>query len=163
MARFPKQVQVENLREEDRKTHFTLKFSQMPGVETSITAAGHTDFLPPLRINCGNGISNMWFGGFTEASSTADVVLDAQTMEPVSVVTQTENGAVEEFFSDYTEVTPGSNVPLAVTIKDTGDDTMVFDWHFKLHDNSLWLLDESNYGGKRVLWIDQVAVNGAQK
>jgi hypothetical protein len=37
---------------------------------------------------------------------------------------------------------------------------MVFDWHFKLHDNSLWLLDQSIYRGKRVVWIDQVMVNG---
>jgi trehalose-6-phosphatase len=92
------------------------------------------------------------------------VVLDAQTMNPVKVVTQTDNRAVEESFSDYTEVTPGSSVPLTVTIKYTGLPAelgdMVFDWHFKLHDNSLWLLDQSIYRGKRVVWIDQVMVNG---
>jgi len=164
MAQFPKQVQVENFREEDGKIHLTLRFSQMPGAKTSFTAGGETYPLPALRIDCGNGISQNWRGEFTTGSTTADVVLDAQTMNPVKVVTQTDNRAVEESFSDYTEVTPGSSVPLTVTIKYTGLPAelgdMVFDWHFKLHDNSLWLLDQSIYRGKRVVWIDQVMVNG---
>jgi RNA polymerase sigma factor (sigma-70 family) len=167
MARFPKQVQVENLREEGGKTYLTLRFSQMPGAKASFTANGQTFPLGPLRIDCGNGISQSWRGEFTTVATTADLVLDTQTLEPLTVVTKTEHGTVEESFSDYTEVIPGSDVPQTVTIKYTGLPAnfgdMVFDWHFKLHDNSLWLLDESNYRGKRVVWVDQVLVNGAQK
>ena len=167
MARYPQSVKVKSSREENGRIHLTLKFSPPPGARTSFTVNGQTHPLPPLHIDCGNGISQNWRGEFTTGGTEADVVLDAQKMVPLTVTTKAEQGSIEESFADYTEVSPGSSVPLSVTIKYTGLPAefgdMIFDWQFKLHDNQVWLLDESNYRGKRVAWVDQVAVNSGQK
>ncbi|MDR3377346.1 MAG: sigma-70 family RNA polymerase sigma factor [Verrucomicrobiae bacterium] len=163
MARHPQQTRVTSSREENGKLYLTLEFSPVPGAKTSFTADGTTYPLLPLSMECGNGISQNFRGYFATRATTAEVILNATNLQPETVVTKTKGGSVEETFADYTEVTPGNNVPLSVTIKQTGLPAklgdMIFDWKFKLHDHSLWLLDESNYRGKKVVWIDQVTVN----
>jgi RNA polymerase sigma factor (sigma-70 family) len=163
LARHPELVQVQRASEVDGKIRLTLKFSYAPGAKRFDEANGQKYPLPPLRIECGNGLGQNWRGYFSNGSTNAELVVDAEKLVPLTSLLKMKNGTVEESFSDYTEVNPGSYVPLTVTIKNTcmpaGFDPMEFAWQFKLNDNALWLLDQSEYRGKKVAWTDQVAVN----
>jgi hypothetical protein len=92
------------------------------------------------------------------------LVLDAEKMVPLSSVVDVSGGTVEEWFSDYAEVSPGNYVPLSVMVKYANSNfppnfgAVQYAWKFKLHDG-LWLFDESQYRGKKVAWTDQVIVN----
>lgn len=165
LAKNPDQVQVQNVREENGKIRLALEVLRAPGTKTTYVVNGESYPIPPLGIECGNGIihSSGFRGYFTTGGTNAELVIDAEKMVPLNSVVKVPYGRdVEESFSDYTEVNPGSYVPLSVTVKyaglpsELGD--MVFAWKFRLHDG-LWLLDESQYRGKKVAWTDQVVVN----
>ncbi|HTI98868.1 MAG TPA: sigma-70 family RNA polymerase sigma factor [Dongiaceae bacterium] len=162
LARYPGSVQVRRVAEQGGKITLTLGFLPVPGQPTTFEAGGTTYPLPPLRVQCGNGIVQNWRGNFQTGGSKAVLVVDAQKHVPLSVTLDAGAGTVTETFSDYAEAVPGNYVPLAITIKYTGlpkdFGDMVYDWKFKLHDG-LWLLDESNYRGEKVAWTDQVAVD----
>jgi len=163
LARRPELAQIQSINAEEGKIRLTLKFIPAPGAKTLEVIDGRKYPIPPLRIDCGNGISRNWRGEFVTGATNAELVLDAEKMVPLMAKMEDGNGIVEESFDDYTEVTPGSYVPLTVAIKysglPAGLGTMDFAWQFKLHDNVLWLLDQSEYRGKKVAWTDQVAVN----
>ena len=162
LAKNPEQVLVQGVKEENGKITLALKVLPALGAKTSYVVDGATYPLPPLRIDCGNGISQNWRGEFQTGGTNAVLVVDAEKLVPLSSVVVAPYGTVEESFSDYTEVSPGSYVPLSVAIKYTelphGFGDMVFAWKFKLHDG-LWLFDESQYRGKKVAWTDRVVVN----
>jgi len=166
LAKNPEQVRVQSVREENGTVRLALKFLPAPGAKTTQVIAGTTYPIPPLDIECGNGImqSKGFRGYFHTGGTNALLVIDAGRMVPLSCLVEAPYGTVEESFSDYTEVNPGSYVPLSVLVKETNPtlppdfQTVVFDWKFKLHDG-LWLFDESQYRGEKVAWIDQVVVN----
>lgn len=91
-------------------------------------------------------------------------MIDAEKMVPLSSVIEVPYGTVEESFSNYAEINPGSYAPLSVTVtyssptRPSDAQKVAFAWKFKLHDG-LWLLDESQYRGEKVAWTDQVVVN----
>jgi hypothetical protein len=164
LAKNPEQVEVQSVKEENGKIRLALKILPAPGAKTTFVMDGKTYPIPPLRIDCGNGISRNWRGQFQTGGTNAVLVIDAEKMVPLSSVVEAPYGTVEESFSDYTEVNPGNYVPLSVVVKETNPtmppdfQNVVFDWKFKLHDG-LWLFDESQYRGKKVAWTDQVVVN----
>ena len=162
LARHPDQVRVQGLREEGGKIRLSLEFLPVPGAKTFQVVDGKKIPIPPLAIACGNGIRQYWRGEFETGGTNAELVVDAEKMVPLTSVVPVEEGTVEETFTNYSEVSPGSYVPLSVAIKysglPAGMGTMDFDWQFKLHDG-IWLLDESNYRGKKVAWTDQVTVD----
>jgi RNA polymerase sigma factor (sigma-70 family) len=164
LAKNPEQVRVQSVKEENGKITLTLKILPAPGAKTSFVADGTSYPLPPLGINCGNGISRNWRGQFQTGGTNAVLVLDAEKMVPLSSVVDVSGGTVEEFFSDYREASPGNYVPLSVTVKYANSNfpssarEVQYAWKFKLHDG-LWLFDESQYRGKKVAWTDQVVVN----
>jgi hypothetical protein len=162
LARNPEQVKVQSVAETGGKITLTLKILPIPGARTTFELGGETYPIPPLRIDCGNGISRNWRGEFQTGGTNAILVVDAEKMVPLNSVVQAAMGTVEESFSDYTEISRGNYVPLSVSVKCTGLPhgwgDMVFDWKFKLHDG-LWLFDESHYRGVKVAWTDQVAIN----
>jgi hypothetical protein len=175
LAENPEQVQVQSVKEENGKIRLALKFLPVPGARKTVPTdgfGGTTDDvggkrhpIPPLDIVCGNGISRAgWRGLFSAGGTNAELVLDAEKMVPLNSVVKVQRGTVEESFSDYTEVNPGSYVPLSVTVKSTGwrSGDMVFAWKFKLHDG-LWLFNESQFRGEKVAWTDQVVVNQSEK
>jgi hypothetical protein len=164
LAKNPEQVRVQSVKEENGKITLALKILPAPGAKTSWVVDGTTYPLPPLGIDCGNGISRNWRGHFQTGGTNAVLVLDAEKMVPLSSVVDVSGGTVEELFSDYAEASPGSYVPLSVTVKYANSNfppsarEMQYAWKFKLHDG-LWLFDESQYRGKKVAWTDQVVVN----
>jgi len=176
LAKTPEQVQVQSVKEDNGRIRLALKILPVPGARKTDTTdgfGGTTDDIggkshpiPPLDIVCGNGISGSgWRGLFTTGGTNAELVLDAERMVPLNSVVKVSRGrTVEESFSDYTEVNPGSYVPLSVTVKYAGlrSGDMEFAWKFKLHDG-LWLFDESQYHGEKVAWTDHVIVNQSEK
>ena len=162
LARNPEQVQVQSVKEENGKIRLALEIFLAPGARKTYVFDGETYPVPPLRVDCGNGIDKGFYGQFQNEATNAELVIDAEKMVPLNSVVKVSGGIIEESFSDYTEVSPGSYVPLSVLVKNTssglkiGD--MVFAWKFKLH-GGLWLFDESQYRGKKVAWTDQVIVN----
>lgn len=162
LTRHPEQVEVQSVAEADGKITLALKILPVPGAKTTFVAGGKTYPIPPLRIECGNGISQNWRGEFQTGGTNAMLVVDAEKMVPLNSLVQAALGTVEESFSDYAEISPGNYAPLSVSVKWTGLPKswadVVFDWKFKLHDG-LWLFDESHYRGVKVAWIDQVAIN----
>jgi len=163
LSRHPELVQVQKITRENGKIRLALKFSYARGAKKFDVAEGQKYPLPPLRIQCGNGLGESYRGYFSNGGAEAELVIDADRFLPLTCLLKANGGTVEESFSDYTEVSPGSYVPLSVTIKNNampgGLDPMEFVWKFKLHDNALWLLDQSEYRGKTVAWTEQVAVN----
>ena len=125
------------------------------------TNSVQVSILLPLHIEYGNGISKGFYGEFENVATKAELVIDAEKMIPLNSVIKVDSGTVEESFSDYTEVSPGSYVPLSVMVKNTSSPRqfgeMVFAWTFKLHDG-LWLFDESQYRGKKAAWTDRVVI-----
>jgi hypothetical protein len=176
LAENPEQVQVQSVKEDNGRIRLALKILPVPGARKTGTTdgfGGTTDDIggkshpiPPLDIVCGNGISGSgWRGLFTTGGTNAELVLDAERMVPLNSVVKVSRGrTVEESFSDYAEVNPGSYVPLSVTVKYAGlrSGDMEFAWKFKLHDG-LWLFDESQYHGEKVAWTDHVIVNQSEK
>ena len=166
LAKNPERVQVQSAKEENGKITLALKFLPIPGARTTQVINGTMYPIPPLGIECGNGIvqSRGFRGYFQTGGTNAVLVIDAEKMVPLSSVVETPYGKVEESFSDYTEVSPGSYAPLSVTVKETNPalppdfQNVVFAWKFRLHDG-LWLFDESQYRGEKVAWTDQVVVN----
>ncbi len=162
LARYPELVRVQSVTEGDGKITLALKILPIPGTRTTFLAGGKTYPIPPLGIDCGNGIKENWRGEFQTGGTNAVLVVDAAKMVPLSSVVTAGVGTVEETFSDYAEASPGNYVPLSVGLKYTGLPKgwgdMVFDWKFKLHDG-VWLLDESQYRGEKVAWTDQVVVH----
>ncbi len=162
LAKNPEQVQVQSVKEDNGRIRLALKILPVPGARTTDVFGDKTYPIPPLGIECGNGISGSgWRGLFTTGGTNAELVLDAEKMVPLNSIVKVSRGrTVEESFSDYTEVNPGSHVPLSVTVKYRGlrSGDMEFAWKFKLHDG-LWLFDESQYRGEKVAWTDQVVVN----
>ncbi|HEX5397616.1 MAG TPA: sigma-70 family RNA polymerase sigma factor [Verrucomicrobiae bacterium] len=160
----PDLVRVQSVTEEGGRITLALKFLPAPGARTTQVIGGMTIPIPPLRISCGNGIKNNWRGEFQTGGTNAVLVVDAAKMVPLDAMVSVPGGTVEESFSDYSEVQPGSYAPLSVTIKyadarfPQGLGNLQFAWKFKLHDG-LWLFDESQYRGEKVAWTDQVAVN----
>jgi RNA polymerase sigma factor (sigma-70 family) len=164
LAKNPEQVRVLSVKEENGKIRLALKILPAPGARTTEVVDGKSQPIPPLAIEYGNGLSGSFRGYFSTGGTYATLVVDAEKMIPLSSVVEVPNGTVEESFSDYTEVNPGSYVPLSVTVQKISPTmppdfrNMVFAWKFKLHDG-LWLFDESQYRGKKVAWTDQVVVN----
>ena len=167
LARHPELVQVQKITKDGGKLRLELKFSYAPGAKRFGVANGQKYPLPPLLIECGNGLGHGlgqgYRGYFSNGGTNAEVMLDAEKLVPLTCVLRANGGSVEESFSDYTEVRPGSYVPLSVAITNNavpgGMDPVEFAWQFKLYENALWLLDQSEYRGKKVAWTDQVAVN----
>jgi hypothetical protein len=164
LARNPEQVQVQSVKEANGKIRLALEILRDPGARTTMVIAGQRHLISPLGVECGNGVERgSWCGYFSAGGTNAELVIDAKKMVPLNSVVKVSSGTVEESFSDYTETSSGSYVPLSVTVKDTrmwppelGDG--LFAWKFKLHDG-LWLFDESQYHGERIAWTDQVVVN----
>jgi RNA polymerase sigma factor (sigma-70 family) len=166
LAKNPERVQVQSARQENGKITLALKFLPIPGEKTTQVINGGTYPVPPLAIECGNGIARTRShrGYFNTGGTNAVLVIDAEKMVPLSSSVESPYGTVEESFSDYAEVNPGSYAPLSVTVTESNPtmpadfQKVVFAWKFKLHDG-LWLFDESQYRGEKVAWTDQVAVN----
>ena len=111
-------------------------------------------FEPPLRVACGNGVETGWTGYFELTSDTGYLVLDARRLVPL----EAGLGNLTETFAEFVPVDALHNVPLAVTIQ---KDEMRFDWRFRLYEPGLWLFDDSQYGDRRVTWVEDVKVNEA--
>jgi RNA polymerase sigma factor (sigma-70 family) len=162
LAKNPELVQVRSVAGGDGKIKLALKILPAPGAKKFQVIGGVQVPVPPLGIECGNGLKGAFRGYFTTGGTNAELVIDAEKMLPLSSTIEVPGGTVEESFSDYTEVGPGNYVPLSVTVTNTavpaGSGGVVFAWKFKVHDG-LWLLDESQYRGEKVAWTDQVAVN----
>lgn len=112
----------------------------------------------PLQRECGNGVKGSWYGYFRFSGQTAQVLLDAQKKVPLKSVVWSSKSSdtIEETFSNYVEVAPGHYAPQSVMVK---NGRRQFNWRFKVHQGGLWLLDQSEYQGKKVAWVDQVLLN----
>ena len=107
---------------------------------------------PGVRGHCGNGIEGTWTGYFNLGGDFAEVVIDLKTMTPLRSVL----GKITETYDDFVVVDDRHLVPLKVTVEK--EDSMRFDWKFRLYKPGLWLLDYSEYGGRKVAWADGVRV-----
>ena len=163
LAKHPELARAQSIKKENGTITLALKFVPAGGAKAFYVVRGKKYPIPPLQIECGYGTGSAHSYHFTTEGTNAVLVIDAVKMVPLSSVVPTGNNkAVEETFSNYTEVSPGNYVPLAVTIKDTGWPKGwgegLFISTFKLHDG-LWLFDEGQYHGEKVAWADQVVVH----
>lgn len=169
LAQHPELARVQSIKADSGKITLTLKFVPEPGAYIDFFGKKHPN--PPLPIECGYGIrkagSNVHSDDFATDGTNAVLVIDAQKVVPLSSVIPTgHKEAVEETFSNYTEMSPGNYVPLAVTIKFRFTDQWrksrerewVFNSTFKLHDG-LWLFDEGKFNGEKAAWTDHVVVH----
>jgi hypothetical protein len=164
LAKSPERVQTQSIKEEDGKITLALKVLPVPGAPRTRIIAGNSVPIPPLGIECGNGIGGSYRGYFSTGGTDAVIVVDAERMVPLSCLVEVANGSLEVSFSDYVQINPGSYAPLSVTVNNKNSafppeiGNIVFYWKFKLHDG-LWLFDESQYRGQKVAWTDHVVVN----
>jgi len=110
---------------------------------------------PAVRGHCGNGIEGTWTGYFNLGGDFAEVVIDLKRKVPLRSVLGNE----EETYGDFVQVDKEHLVPLMVTVEK--GDSMRFEWRFRLYAPGLWLLDYSEYGGRKVAWVDGVRVGEA--
>jgi hypothetical protein len=110
---------------------------------------------PGVRGHCGNGIEGTWSGYFNLGGDFAEVLVDLKRKVPLRSVL----GNLVETYGEFVEVDSGHLVPLCVTVQ--REDSMRFDWKFRLYQPGLWLLDFSEYGGRKVAWVDGVQIGDA--
>jgi RNA polymerase sigma-70 factor (ECF subfamily) len=164
LARDPRRAQVREVTEEEGK--ITLMLALLPPAESGGKRADPVTGSTPASLSaerpfqgeCGNGIRGGFRGYFTLGGTEARVVLEARRLAPLQAFVRLGKSDrwTEESFSDWAEVDPQHFAPLNVTVKNGG---MEFAWKFKLHPGGLWLLDESQFGGAKVAWVEKVVVN----
>jgi hypothetical protein len=136
LAQAPQSATVTEIAEEKGKVQLELTFE------------------PVVRGAIGNGVEDSWNGYHNLGGRDGYIVLDTERWVPLEAGV----GRLTETFGEYARVDEQHCVPLA--IREQIGDTH-YDWHFRLYESGLWLLDESISDGRRLAWVEQVKVNSA--
>jgi len=110
----------------------------------------------PFKQHFGTGVENTWRGYMSQGAQGGKIILDAKRFVPISCKT----GDVEQTFGEYVEAGAGHYVPRRITVTESGQEGMRWDWRFKMYEGGLWLFDRTGDKSPAHAAASNVKVNG---